>query len=296
MWAACSLCGERKELRASHLIPKFVGSWLKKTSGTGYLVSAAQASKRVQDLLTLRLLCHDCEQRFSKLEAYFAKQIFFPFHKKKARSFTYDSRLESFVISLSWRALKISYEEFKTDQPQLSSFVDQAELYWREFLLGRRKSISPYESHLIFFDYIEKGDGIPPRFNWYTLRAVDATLAANSKRVFAYVKLPWMILIASIHPAALEGWHGTAIKESGTISTPQTINDGVFGRFLLDRAAISHISSPGPSPELARDRLLRAIKRDAQKFLESDTLQTVIAEVDLQRKDEEHAQVCDCPS
>src|SRR5437870_2519070 len=198
MQTACSLCGKGKELRASHIIPKFVGKWLKKTSGTGFMVSATQASKRVQDLTILHLLCSECEQRFSKLETYFANEIFFPFHEKKARSFAYDRRLEAFVISLCWRAIKIRYQEFKDDQPQLSSYVDLAELDWRKFLLCERPGVTPYENHLIFFDYAEKGDGLPPRFNWYTLRAVDATLAANSKRAFSYVKLPWMIFVTSI--------------------------------------------------------------------------------------------------
>ncbi len=68
MSKACSLCGEDKELRASHIIPKFVGKWLKKTSATGYMVSRLEPAKRVQDLPTSPLLCSDCEERFSKAE------------------------------------------------------------------------------------------------------------------------------------------------------------------------------------------------------------------------------------
>lgn len=33
----CALCGKNAELRESHLIPKFVGEWIKRTSATGYL-------------------------------------------------------------------------------------------------------------------------------------------------------------------------------------------------------------------------------------------------------------------
>jgi len=280
----CSLCGQERELQESHIVPKFVGKWLKNTSATGFLAHPDQASKRVQDLITLRILCQDCEERFSKFETYFANEIFLPFHEKKIRTFEYDARLELFVISLSWRALKINYDEFKLENPQLSSLVDQAEIDWREFLLGQRQTISPYENHLFFLDYVKNEPTTPPRFNWYALRAVDATLAASKERVFMYVKLPWMIFVSSIYTTTLEGWEGTAIKQSGKISTPQSNKDGEFGQFFLDRSALSHTSSPGPSPEVSEKRLLRAIKKDPQKFLESDTLQTMIEEEDLQRR------------
>ena len=284
MTGLCSLCGHDRDLQESHIIPKFIGKWLKQTSGTGFLVNANHASKRVQDLITLRLLCHDCEERFSKFETYFANEIFFPFHKKQAKSFEYDGRLELFAISLSWRALKTQYDTFKLEHPHFSSLVDQAEIHWREFLMGSKQTICPYENHLLFLDYLKSGDGILPQFNWYTLRAVDATIVANEKRILIYVKLPWMIFVSSIYPTTLEGWEGTDIKESGTLTTHQSNKDGEFERFLLDRAAIALTHSSGPSPEISKSRLLKAIKRDAQKFLESDTLQTMIKEKDLLRE------------
>ena len=284
MTGFCSLCGHDRDLQESHIIPKFVGRWLKKTSASGFLVNANHASKRVQDLITLNLLCHDCEERFSKFETYFANNVFFPFHEKKAKSFEYDGRLELFIISLSWRVLNMHYETFKLKYPHFSSLIDQAEIHWREFLMGSKQTISPYENHLLFLDYLKRGDGIPPRFNWYTLRAVDATIIANKKRISVYVKLPWMIFVSSIYPTTLKDWQGTTIRESGTITTRQSNKDGEFGRFLLDRATIALTSSPGPSPEISKNRLLKAIKKNPQKFFESDTIQTMIEEEDLLRK------------
>ena len=277
----CSLCGHNRDLQESHIIPKFVGKWLKKTSATGFLVNANHASKRVQDLITLNLLCHDCEERFSKFETYFANNVFFPFHEKKVKSFEYDGRLELFIISLSWRVLNMHYEAFKLEYPHFSSLIDQAEIHWREFLRGSKQTISPYENHLLFLDYLKRGDRIPPRFNWYALRAVDATIIANKKGISVYVKLPWMIFVSSIYPTTLKDWQGTTIRESGTITTRQSNKDGEFGRFLLDRARIALTSSPGPSPEISKARLLKVIKKNPQKFFESDTFQTMIEEEDL---------------
>ena len=33
----CALCGQQKDLRKSHIVPRFVGKWLKSTSATGFL-------------------------------------------------------------------------------------------------------------------------------------------------------------------------------------------------------------------------------------------------------------------
>jgi hypothetical protein len=37
MHGICALCQDETNLKESHLIPKFVGKWLKRTSATGYL-------------------------------------------------------------------------------------------------------------------------------------------------------------------------------------------------------------------------------------------------------------------
>ena len=282
----CALCLQESDLRESHIIPKFVGKWIKET-GTGYLVSAEDGSKRVQDITKLYLLCNDCEEKFSKLEKYFADKIFFPFHKDKIRTFDYNENLQSFIISLSWRALKIIAEDFKSENSHLSSFIDKAELDWRKFLNGDKESISPYENHFIFLDYVDdkKSDKTPPRFNWYTLHATDFTIVTDDKRIFVYIKLPWMIFVTSIQPTTLEGWNRTVIKENGKITSGnQIISDGGFGQFLLDRASIALNSSSGPSDEVAERRLIGVIKKDPQKFLESNTLRTMIEEKDLKRK------------
>ena len=48
----CALCNDKADLRKSHIIPAFFGSYLKKTSATGYLRSGEAPNLRVQDLQT----------------------------------------------------------------------------------------------------------------------------------------------------------------------------------------------------------------------------------------------------
>ena len=59
----CALCKEPKELRSSHIAPKFASKWIKKTSKTGKMRDLDY--KRIQDSLKFPLLCEDCEQRIS---------------------------------------------------------------------------------------------------------------------------------------------------------------------------------------------------------------------------------------
>ena len=186
----CALCLKKKPLRDSHIIPKFVGKWLKE-EGTGFLVSAADGSKRVQDLGTEKLLCEDCEQKFSKLENFFASNIFYPFHKDKVRKFDYDENLKPLIISMAWRGLQIIKEGYlkKESGSPLNSFVIQADKDWREFLNGESTSIDQYEAHMIFLDYL-KSDltiEVDPKFHWYLLPSTDFTICTGDKRVFFFM-------------------------------------------------------------------------------------------------------------
>jgi hypothetical protein len=276
----CALCGKEGGLRASHIIPSFVGKWLKSTSATGFLSQSDDLSVRVQDFPTLPLLCSYCEQKFSSLESYFASKVFYPFHNKKAREFEYDERLQLFALSLSWRTLKANLsEEFKIAAPERIPQVDQAEQDWRRMLLVGRIEKTPYENHLLFLDFAT-GDGVPPGFQRYVLRSVDACLVEGAGRVMTYTKLPWMVFATSIFPLKLDGWEKTILLGKGRISPRQVMMDGVFGTFLRDRAKLA---TKADLPKWRKEAIARAIKKDPERLLESASLDALIAEKDVER-------------
>ena len=107
----CALCGEDKELQLSHIIPKFVGKYLKKTS-IGKIRSQQNPNRTLQDIEKHYLLCHDCEELFSASERYFANTVFYPYKKEKLAIFGYDKRLFYFITSLSWRSLYLDVIDF----------------------------------------------------------------------------------------------------------------------------------------------------------------------------------------
>ena len=267
----CALCLKEKTLRYSHIIPKFIGKWLK-DNGTGYMVNADDGSKRLQDLEKFKLLCDDCEQNFSKLEGYFANNIFYPFHNDKVIEFNYDENLKSFIISMAWRCLQIKKENFmkENSNSHLSSFVDNADKKWRKFLNGDMDSINSYETHLLFLDYVKsvKNTELDPKFHWYLLHTTDFTICTSNTRVLFYVKLPWMVFVISIKPQKMYGWDGTIINKNGYITTGQTITDKNFRAFLQNRAKLTLNFSSGPNPEITRKRMAKFIKKDPEKIFQ----------------------------
>jgi len=72
----CFFCGQNETIKKSHVIPKYFFKWLKEYSFTKHIRSAEKDIKRVQDGTYLPLLCHDCEEMFSKHENIFKKNVF----------------------------------------------------------------------------------------------------------------------------------------------------------------------------------------------------------------------------
>ena len=222
------------------------------------------------------MLCDRCEERFSKHENWFASNIFHAFNNG-SRTFEYGRNLGLFATSLVWRALKHSYDEVKASPDNhLVPLIDDAERCWRDFLMGKSQT-NPYENHLLFLGDMEGGilDGDAR----YQFRAVDATLCTSGNRVFAYAKMPHMLVVASIFPLNMEGWKGTLIKTSGRMTASQTMDDAGFREFYSNRARAALPCALGPSDEQARTRLEKALK-DPPRVLKSQMYQIWRKEAD----------------
>src|SRR5271157_2180494 len=122
MIAECHLCGQEKQLQQSHVIPKFVYNFIKKTSATGKIRQSVNVSRRLQDGTKDYLYCRSCELLFSKLERYFSLNFFYPYVQGKKDNFSYDENLKKFIISLCWRILD---QDLKAYQNQyLSNYTE----------------------------------------------------------------------------------------------------------------------------------------------------------------------------
>ena len=109
MRALCKLCQNNDDLRESHILPRFLGKYLKDTSATGFLIAVDAEGKptRSQDLRKRKLLCGSCESILNEVETFFANTIFHPFKKGNLKAIPLDDRLGKFAVSVSLRALWI---------------------------------------------------------------------------------------------------------------------------------------------------------------------------------------------
>lgn len=279
----CALCRKTSRIRKSHIIPKFVGDWLKRTSAAGYVAYADRGDKREQDLHKVRLLCDGCEERFSKHENYFSYKIFHPYCGG-SKSFEYGRSLELFAVSLSWRSLRVMHDWAKSERPDLAPRIDKAESRWRSFLLGEAQDAGPYESHLVFLGGPESAGRYLGGSDWYKLRSTDIALYMHDDRVFAYSKLPRMFIVTAMSPPGMREWNGTEVETNGTIATSQLIGDAEFREFFRGRVQLARTLSPGPSTEQIAKRLEKAIRKDPRRVLGSESAKIMIRDADEERR------------
>lgn len=275
--AQCALCLQYATLCKSHIIPRFVGNWLKNSSATGYFRSTKNPNIRCQDTTTEYLLCAACEQKLSKCENKFATKIFYPFQNYKPDKFPYGDWLLYFAVSLAWRTALQDREWITSKAPICASELNEAIEIWRLFLSGSG-TVGVYQHHLIFFDYLSpQNPNAPKNIHWYMLSSIDVGLYYDGSKVFSYCKLPGMAIWSAINPPQRSGLKGTIIKKRGVIARKQSIGDPAFTGILQMRnqetvELMSNIS-PGQANNIHQSAL-----KNPMKVACSHSLQVAMAE------------------
>jgi len=265
----CKLCGDKKPLRESHIFPNFVISWLRKT-GSGYFRMPENPNIKYQDLPKYRLLCEDCEQRFSLKERYFSKNIFYPYLKNSPKKFKYSASLYYFLISILWRIVVSKLDAYKREHKNFSKEIDKAEDDWRFFLLGKKISIN-YDVHLFITDFVT-GFRIPVRgFNRYMARGIDADVLSNSSECYVYVKFSRFCVFAPLTKYDESKWINTKIVNGDSIwSSPQEIRDRRIGNFFVERIKLAFRKLHGNISEKQRKSISEYQKKHIEKIMNSE--------------------------
>jgi hypothetical protein len=272
----CRLCKTESNLQLSHIIPKFVFSWLKETAASP-IRNSQKPNVRVQDGLKIYLLCANCESLFSEWENLFAKNIFHPLQQEQQdrRYFQYSKWCSKFAVSLSWRILlyakekgiqDISVEQFKK--------IDESLDNWREYLLSSRKSPAPFDQHLIPLTLLANyaNTKVSPFINRYFLRAVDLDVAYSSNRLFTYVKMGKIMLFGLVHENHPHLWKNTKISvDRGVIGIgnetyilPTGLDD-----YFSDRANKAASISGSLSPK-QKEKVQQHAKKNEDKIMQSE--------------------------
>lgn len=236
----CALCGEEKEIQLSHIVPKFVGRHLKKTS-VGNIRNMEDPNKVVQDLEKHYLLCHDCEERFSASERWVANNIFYPWKKNQKDEFDYNSYLHYFITSLSWRSLFLdimNYVQTGDVNVQKLQIMIESEKVMKQYLLNKRDDIGSIENHIFFFERIkELGKHCDDSFylNPHVTihRATTSYTHYSDDTIFTISNLMGIITITLYEIGKQEAWKGTKIQSGNgkIVAANQSITSVVGAEF-----------------------------------------------------------------
>ncbi|MBO5372238.1 MAG: hypothetical protein J6A75_05900 [Lachnospiraceae bacterium] len=233
----CALCGLEKEIQLSHIIPKFIGKHLKKTS-IGSIRSAENPNIVIQDLEKHYLLCRDCEEEFSARENWFARNIFYLWKKEETIEFEYDSNLNYFIISLSWRSLYLDImnyvQEGNVEIEKFQIMID-AEKMMRKFLLGKDEDLGNIENHIFFFERVESVNDDKFLLNPNTTihRSTVSYTHYTEDTVFTVSNLMGIIIVTMYEKGYREEWKGTKIDRNRgkIIAANQNVKSVVCGEF-----------------------------------------------------------------
>lgn len=281
----CRLCGETRELQNSHIIPRFVIRWMKKSGPTPFLRKAVDPDTRIQDHHE-KLLCEDCEQIFSDWEGKFAAQVFYPYVRDQKEEFEYEEWLHKFVLSISWRLLVSEMAVWQEGEHSKNEVVEERLDTWEAILLGKKSISEDPSNHHIFFtdkiDIVRSDPEAPSGFEVYMHRNIDGTSVYGENQIHTYFKFPRILFFSTIVPSEPSGFTGTRIEEEGVIKPPQELGD-LWGGFLSGRANIfGQVSMSESEKEKVQDRILE----DPERYFESDYFEAQIAE--MRRQYAEH--------
>lgn len=286
----CNLCGSNSPLQQSHIIPKFIGRWIKETSPTPYLRFGGDMEKRQQDLLKMELLCSNCENRLSLWETKFANEIFHPTAANKS-IFRYGPWFVKFAASLAWRALQLKKTYSIQEPSAVDAIYDGMEVQLSQFLLGGVKHVGSYTQHVyplgILAAPIEPGS---PNLNRYLARAVEIDFIRSDdfSEVMVYVKLP-MFMFFSVGRSKDRKWlDSSRIRKSGVLRPKKHVLDESMRDYLLgrsDRVGELFDSMSPKSKALADKALMKAINEDPDGVANSKQMQALRADYEMYGKE-----------
>lgn len=261
--------------------------WLKSTS-RGQIRTSVSPNKLMQDGLKQPLLCHECEELFSKWEKPFAGNVFRPLHLGETPQFGihYEGVWAlRFATSISWRVLEWSRGQSAlghlTDIQR--GLVDSALPTWAAFLLGSKDSVLPHEQHALLLDVIENhnmDEELSPFLNRYIARTFEANVVRAENEVLTFAKMGRFLVIGFVSPPLhREAWQGTRVRmKRGTFGGTNITVPYALAKFMNERASktASFLNTLSPR-QRARDRAL--IDSWGDKLAETDSFRAILYDV-----------------
>ncbi len=265
--AACALCKSDKPLVESHIIPQFAFDRIKKNSPTGFLRGVIlQPNLRRQDGDKPKMLCDDCEQRFSEAEKNFAEKVFEPYHESGTTSFTYGPWLSYFISSVNWRTLHLDNIGFHSEKKLADdalSVLDEAETMLGDFLLGKRTDIGDMKNHILPMFEITDTDSPLREPNFYIrVSTLDYTFVDPANNGFyVFANLAGVLIFTVIRKGRKDIWENTLVyRKGGFIKQPQKISSPLIYDMVQYLAECSKVKVS----QIQKDKIIESLKANPQ--------------------------------
>ena len=240
----CKLCKRNTDLQNSHILPRFLGKYLKKTSATGFLIAENNNGNpyRQQDLAKTKLLCIDCEGLLNKTETFFANNVFHPFKEGNLKNIPIDDKLGKFAISIGLRALWIMQFIEHPIAIKLKDKLEQLENNWRGYLLGDRGATAGETTHHILLcneKLLALGLKSNPNLIYNILRTSAYYIFEKFDNAYIFANLAGVQVISMISPDKLPVSRGTEVYPNQTfgIIKPAGIGWGGYYQNLTEFSA-----------------------------------------------------------
>ena len=275
----CALCAGSSDLQASHIIPGFVFDWLRETSATGHFRFSQSPNRRVQDGWKPRMLCWNCEQRFSAWEREFAEKCFVPINSGGVRKISYGPWMLKFATSVSWRVLRVfaATGGLSGFPGHILAKVDDALQAWACFLMGSQADPGSHEQHMFVVDVLEStsNDNPPANISRYLARAIEFYVDHTQDSAISYAKMGRFVLFGFVEMQHPRRWKGTKLNVQhglfgqADIELPSNVRDFIFQRARLAAETSSQIS------ERQQTKIRQTYERDLERAARSETLRAM---------------------
>lgn len=240
MKGICKLYNLETELQESHIFPKFVINYTKKT-GSKYLRSFIEPDKRMQDGIKKHLLGRDAEQDFSKREKWFAEKIFRPY-LAGVHILKYDENLYYFAVSFLWRILISELDNEDLSHKWYYNIIIKAEKEWREYLLNETIPENFNKMCILLTDRVKENPTDLKGVDFYLTRAMDGTIVDNKPQtcLLIYGKFNKFVFWAVLKNYGDENTLGDVLinPKEGILNIPQELTYFPICSFLGNRIKV----------------------------------------------------------
>ncbi|AUJ71880.1 hypothetical protein [Pseudoalteromonas sp. NC201] len=257
----CKFCEKSPAIDNSHLIPSFIYKWIKDTSPTGYMRATNEPNKRQQDGYKSALLCESCEEKFSKSEDLFKKELFNKianYRKPCPEKLSITNNIRTCLYIIAWRVLADAYHF-----PKENDYTDDEINEFPNFIADMKSAINSgttdkFKTHIIPCTKDVLTQLGLPKVDWYfydRMTGAEPRIWDNWERFIIFIKIPSAIVAFEVVPNDNDDWSGTQIDKVESISLSKIKS---IPSYISDLVSFFHrafVASKGEVTELQQEKM-----------------------------------------